>query len=160
MTTTASHASTAASAPLLPALASSDETAERMTATFAATLSQGGGETRLGARTAEMNESASLFFGSRLPNWPPQWFVIKVARRLLWPVMKRQVLFNVAMRDALLETRRAGESDGARAETLGERVVELEEKIETLTAQIQILTRRLAEEPVNRDGSGGGNGAA
>ena len=89
---------------------------------------------------------ARLYFAYRLPNWPPHYLIIKLLRRALWPLFKRQVFFNMACRDLSIQAHNAQRDMAHRNSEMEQRVRELEEQVQTLSAQVEEAALLLAHQ--------------
>ena len=116
---------------------------ERMMTTFDAEHNRQIKEVRSGDYYPEISVlsdvDARLYFAYRLPNWPPHYLLVKLMRRLLWPIMRRQVFFNMACRDFSIQVHQTQRDMAQRNIELEQRIRDLEARVEKLSAQSEAL---------------------
>lgn len=128
-----------------------DDLLERMTTTFRATKTQfpdkiQADHSLLGVKLAEVAAQAPLYFGYHLPGWPFRMLVAKLLRRLVWPLLRRQYAFNLAVRDAFSEVLRQNEQDAARHDHALQRIIALEDEVAQLSTRMEMLSRQITRE--------------
>ncbi|WP_395141099.1 hypothetical protein [Armatimonas sp.] len=84
-------------------------------------------------RTPATLELPNLYFAFRIGNWPPHKLLFKVLRRaLLFPLLKRQVLFNQSVQNVLEGYRRELDAAHSFSHQASLRIAELEEQLAIL----------------------------
>jgi hypothetical protein len=89
-------------------------------------------------RTPAALELPNLYFAFQLGNWPPHKLFFKVLRRaLLFPLMRRQVLFNHSVQNVIEGYRRELDAAHSFAHQASLRITELEEQLALLKQEQQ-----------------------
>ena len=91
-------------------------------------------------RTPAALELPNLYFAFPLRNWPPHKLLFKVLRRgLLFPLMRRQVLFNQSVQNVIEGYRCELDAAHRFAHEASLRITELEEQLATLKQEREDL---------------------
>jgi hypothetical protein len=89
-------------------------------------------------RTPAALELPNLYFAFQLGNWPPHKLFFKVLRRaLLFPLLRRQVLFNHSVQNVIEGYRRELDAAHSFAYQANLRITELEEQLALLKQEQQ-----------------------
>lgn len=97
----------------------------------------------LDERLSDVSGNASLFFNEAYHSFPLARLAKKIVRRLMWPILNEQVIFNRAVRDVTFVLRRR---DALRAEKHHDalrRIADLEKKVAALSARLDALPPEL-----------------
>jgi hypothetical protein len=119
------------------------EMMDRMTEVYESARATMRNDSQIDERMSTVNEHARLYFRYTIPIWPLKHLVNKIIRRLLFPMMMPQVVFNEAVRDVLYEMRQSQERQTAvYGETLA-LIEDLEQQVEFLSGQLSSVQHKL-----------------
>ena len=118
---------------------------DRMVTTYSASRQSTTDNSRMEAHMFVVGEQARLYFRYHIPLWPLKMLIRKIVRRLVFPLLHPQTLFNEAARDALAELRQRSDRQEVALQQATTTIVELEHQVTLLTGQVETLLQRISE---------------